>query len=586
MSRGRSCLPLLKVLALTCLVAGGQALADTGGRPPPEPQSGLSAKIEARGSHHMVVTADPLASQAALDVLRRGGNALDAAIAAQMVLNVVEPQSSGIGGGGFLLYWDAARRVLHAYDGRETAPAAAASDRFLDRQGRPIPFYEAVVGGRSVGVPGLVRMLGQAHRRHGRLAWVSLFQPAIELAEGGFPVTNRLHHLLARDEHLRRLEPSRSFFYGADGAPPQPGSKMVNRPLASVMRTLATEGADSFYDGELAKSAVKAVRAASIAPGDLSLADMRNYEALERPPVCGPYRVYLVCGVGPPSSGGIAVLQMLAYLAPFDLAALPPVSAELAHLLAEAGKLAFADRARYVADPDFVPVPAEGLLDPGYLQARRQQIDPRRSMGQAAAGDPPWRQGRWGDSSAEEPPSTTHLSIVDAGGNAVALTSSIESAFGSRLMVDGYLLNNQLTDFSFRPTDEDRPVANRVEPRKRPRSSMAPTMVFNPNGGLVAVLGSAGGPAIIGHVVQTLVALLDHQLGAQDAVSLPHVVNRNGVTELEAATPAAQLAQALALMGHETTVHPMTSGLHVVVLRGGVLFGAADPRREGAALGE
>jgi len=574
-------LALLLLLLLPALPAAAQNRAE------PEAAAGGGGQELARAGRHMVAAAHPAATEAGLAMLRQGGNALDAAIAAAMVLNLVEPQSSGIGGGGFLLHWEQAGRRLASYDGRETAPAAARPERFLDAGGRPRRFAETVPGGLSVGVPGLLRMLEAAHRGHGRLRWEVLFQPAIRLAEDGFAVGDRLAGLLAADPALQRFPAARAYFARPDGTPLRAGDRLANPALARTFRLIAAGGADALYRGPLADAIVAAVAGAPENPGDMTLEDLARYRALERPPVCGPYRLAVVCGVGPPSSGGIAVLQILTLLERFDLAGLEPVSAEAAHLFAEAGRLAYADRAQWLADPDRVEVPVAGLLYRGYLEDRSGLIDLERSMGTAPAGEPPARQGRLAPDPSLRDTGTTHLSVLDGDGNAVALTASIEGAFGSRLMVAGFLLNNQLTDFAFAPEQDGVAVANRVEPGKRPRSSMAPTLVLDARMQRVLLaLGSPGGSRIPNYVAQALVAMLDWRLDPQAAAALPHYGSRNGPTELEADTAAAGLRAALESLGHRVETAAMTSGLEIVVRVPDGLLGGIDPRREGLAAGD
>ncbi|MCC5599938.1 gamma-glutamyltransferase [Nostoc favosum] len=554
--------------------------------PPPEAASGRVEREAVRTNKYVVVAANPLASAAGRDVLRRGGSAIDAAIAVQMVLTLVEPQSSGIGGGAFLVYYDAKTKKLVTYDGRETAPAAAKPDRFLDANGKPLQFYDAVVGGKSVGVPGVLRMLELAHKKYGKLPWSQLFQGAIQLSEQGFPLSPRLYTLLSKDQYLSRNEPAKSYFYQPDGTPKPVGTRLVNQSLAEVLRQIAKGGADAFYQGNIAKDIVATVSQAAV-PGDLTTTDLVQYQAKLREPVCGTYRIYKVCGMGPPSSGGLTVLQILGILQKFNLAALKPASLEAVHLFSEAGRLAYADRNLYIADTDFVSVPVKELINPNYLKLRAAIINPERSIGQAQAGNPLLQQvNPLGKDQSRDFPSTSHVSIVDAAGNAISMTTSIEDAFGSRLMVRGFLLNNQLTDFSFSPTSEGKPVANRIEAKKRPRSSMAPMMVFDRNGKLVMVIGSAGGPQIINYVAKAIVAHLDWGLDIQQALSLPNFGSRNGPTELEENTDVANLKSALEARGHTISVIQLTSGSTGIVLTNQGLVSGADPRREGAPLGE
>lgn len=571
---------LPRLALLTALLATPGALAQNAA---PEAATGRTDKPAASATRYMAAAAHPLAVEAGRTILAAGGSAVDAAIAVQMVLNLVEPQSSGIGGGAFLLHWDAGQRRTQAYDGRETAPAAARVDRFLGPDGVPLPFKTAVVGGRSVGVPGVLRMLELAHRQHGRLSWAELFAPAIRLADEGFAMTPRLHGLLALETALPEQPAARAIYYQPDGKPKPVGAIVRNHEFAETLRIIARDGADAFYGGPLAERIVQAVTGAARNPGDLTLADLAGYEARERPPVCGAFRTWTVCGMPPPSSGGISVLQILGimqHFPPFE-----PMSPIGAHILAEAGKLAFADRDRYIADSDVVPVPVEPLLEPDYLRARARLIDPAHAMAKAEPGDLPGRHGLADDASPELP-STSHLSIVDAAGNAVAMTTSIENAWGSTLMVGGFLLNNQLTDFSFRPTQDGRLIANRVAPGKRPRSSMAPTLVFDQAGTLRLVTGSPGGSRIIGYVARHILAVLDARLHPQAAVALPHIVNRNGPTELEKGTEAEALREKLEALGHSVSIVEMTSGLHAIVIGQNSLRGGADPRREGAVAGE
>jgi gamma-glutamyltranspeptidase/glutathione hydrolase len=558
---------------LAVLVLAGCVLAAAAGPARAEP---------AKAARQMVAAANPLAAEAGREILRAGGSAIDAAIATALVLNLVEPQSSGIGGGAFLLHYDGQTSDVAAYDGRETAPAAATPELFLRPDGEPMDFWEAVVGGRSVGVPGLVRLFELAHRAHGRLPWAMLFEPAIRLAQDGFAVSPRLHSLIAEDKYLKTDPAAAAYFHDADGAPLAAGTTLRNPAFAETLRRIARHGAEAFYTGPIAEAMVAAVRGAAANPGAMSMADLAGYQAKQRPVLCGPYRTWRVCGMPPPTSGGVAVLQILGSLQGFDLPALAPESAEAWHLIAEASRLAFADRNQFLADADFVPVPLDDLLDPAYLARRGSLIVPEASLGTAEPGLP-LQNGAMPVQQA--PPSTSHLVVADAAGNAVSMTASIESAFGARLMAAGFLLNNELTDFSFRPEADGRPVANRVQAGKRPRSSMAPTMVLDREGRLVLAVGSPGGSRIIGYVVKAVIGALDWGLDMQAAIDLPNVVNRNGATDVEEGAPAA-LEEGLAARGHEVKVGPLNSGLHGIAVTAAGLEGGADPRREGIALGD
>jgi len=555
-------------------------------QPAPEPASPVSAKLTVVAQHFLLAAAHPLAVEAGYRILERGGSAIDAAVAVQMVLNLVEPQSSGIGGGAFILHYSAADKSLSAYDGRETAPAAAKADRFLDAGGRPLKFLDAVVGGKSVGTPGVLRALALAHARYGKLPWAELFQPAIGLAQNGFPLSPRLHRLLAWvSASVSERDPAmRSLYYQDDGTPRPVGTLITNPALAATLRTIATRGVDAFYTGEIAHDVSSAVQNAPN-PGDLTADDLARYRALKRDAVCAAYRRWKVCGMPPPSSGGVTVLQVLGILQRLAPESLPADPVRAAHLIIEAERLAYADRERYLADADFVPVPVAGLLAPAYLAARAALVQENRALGPVLPGTPPGAPLELADDASPELPSTSHMSIVDAAGNAVAMTSSIEFAFGSQQMVRGFLLNNQLTDFSFVAQRDGKPVANRVEPGKRPRSAMAPTMVFDRSGALVLVLGSAGGSAIINHVVKTLVAVLDRGVDIQEAIALPNFGNRNGPTELERGSVAAGWAAPLQALGHTVRVIDMTSGVHAIQRTRDGWRGGADPRREGSAQG-
>lgn len=535
---------------------------------------------------YMVAAANPLAAEAGRAVLAAGGTAADAAVAVQTMLNLVEPQSSGIGGGAFALYWDAAEQRLITLDGRERAPLAADETYWLDEAGEPLGWWEAVVGGRSVGVPGTLKLLETLHGRYGSQPWADLLQPAIDTAEQGFVISPRLAESIAAAQarELDRFEAARAYFFEPDGSPKVAGTVLTNPAFADTLRRIAAEGSAPFYTGEIAADIVAAVKT-DINPGILTLEDLAAYTVVERAPVCLVYRGYDVCGMGPPTSGGLTVGQILGLLEGFDLPAMGP-SARAWHLYAEAARLAYADRGLYMADSDYVAMPTAGLLDRDYLARRAALIDPVRAMTRAEPGHPPWddAEGRAPDTQPERP-GTSHFAIVDAYGNMLSMTTTIETGFGSRVMARGFLLNNELTDFARDPEVDGRPVANRVEGGKRPRSSMSPTIVFR-DGDPVLLIGSPGGSRIINYVANALVGILDWGLDPQAAVSMGHVVNRNGPTELERGTAVTGLARRLEGLGHEVVIRPLESGLHAIqIMPDGTLVGGADPRREGVALG-
>lgn len=534
----------------------------------------------------MVVAAHPLASQAGADVLATGGTAADAMVAVQAVLGLVEPQSSGLGGGAFLVWYDAGTGELTTLDGRETAPLAATPRLFQDAAGEPLKFFEAVVGGRSVGTPGTPALMAEAHRRWGRNDWAGLLEPAIRLAEDGFTVSPRLATLVAGDAERLAIHPDTAAYFLPGGKPLVEGDTLRNPAYAATLRVLAEQGADGFYTGPIAEKIVAAVKGAAGNPGVLEPVDLAIYRVKERAPVCAPYRLWQVCGMGPPSSGALAIGQVLGMVQDHDLTALGPDNPESWRLIGDASRLAFADRGRYVADTDFVPVPVQGMLDPSYLQGRAILLAGDDALPEVTAGTPEFDHSLlWADGVTLEQPSTTHISIVDRYGNVLSMTSTIENAFGSRVMAGGFLLNNELTDFSFRSHDGGVPIANRVEPGKRPRSSMAPTIVLR-DGVPVLAIGSPGGSSIIGYVTQALIAHLDWGMDVQQAVSMGHALNRFGTYDLEEGTEAAALAAPLQAMGYEVKIGAQTSGLHAIAITADGLQGGADPRREGVALGE
>ncbi|PRE10202.1 gamma-glutamyltransferase [Burkholderia multivorans] len=584
-------------------VAASGAAAPLPGMHAPELATGWTDKPGWTAQRYMIAAANPLATQAGYEMLKAGGTAVDAAIATQMVLALVEPQSSGIGGGAFMLYFDG--KTTQAYDGRETAPAAATDSLFYGPTGQPMSFYEGVVGGRSVGTPGVLRMLEAAHRANGKLPWRRLFQPAIRLAEHGFTISPRLATLIANDRYLANDPAARAYFYNKDGTPKAAGTVLKNPALAVVLRQVADRGANAFYTGAIARDIVAKVRKHPTNPGLLSMQDLARYKAKVRAPLCADYRRSIVCGMPPPSSGGLAIAQMLGILEAMpdwqQIGAQKPVRNEVgyeptpfaAHVFSEAGRLAYADRARYVADPDFVPLPGgnwASLIDKSYL-AQRAQLIGDNSMGVAQAGTPQGATLAMADDRSPELPSTSDIAIVDRYGHALSMTTSIEDAFGSRLMVRGFLLNNQLTDFSFVSTENGRPVANRVQPGKRPRSAMSPELVFDKKTKQVTlIVGSAGGPAIINHVAKALVGVLDWGMTMQQAIALPNFGSMNGPTQLERGRVSDALVEGLKGRGHDVQIVQMNSGLQGIqrlnVQGQTVWFGGADPRREGVAMGE
>ena len=578
---------LALALAMVISITGAQAqLLDP--RSAPEGDTGLQSHALAKAQRHMIAAANEYAAEAGREMLRAGGSAIDAAIAAQLVLNIVEPQSSGIGGGAFLLYWDAKKSELKTFDGRETAPASARPDRFLV-EGKPMPFNTAVLSGLSIGVPGVVRLIEDVHAKYGKLSWAKLFEPAIRIAENGFRISPRLHLLLRLQNPADFAPAARAYFFTSTGSPLPIGYELKNPQFAETLKTIAAGGAKAFYEGPIAEAIVKAVNSAPIAPGGMTLDDLKSYQAKERPPLCVMYRAYEVCGMGPPSSGGLTVAQTLKLLEPFDLGkgAGAALNAGAVHTIAEAEKLAFADRNRYIGDPDFVSIPS-GLLDDAYVARRRALIKPDSAAAKPGPGEPPGlKRQSYGVDATIERSGTSHISVIDDEGNALSMTTTIEGAFGSHNWAAGFLLNNQLTDFSFVPVDADgRPAANAVGPGKRPRSSMAPTIVFDTARHVTAVLGSPGGSRIILYVLKTLVALIDWGLDAQQAADLLNFGSQGSVLELEPDWSTVPLSLSLKPIGHTIVPSLMNSGVHIVTRREGHIEGGADARREGAALGD
>ncbi|SEL18934.1 gamma-glutamyltranspeptidase / glutathione hydrolase [Pseudomonas sp. NFIX51] len=596
----------LLAVALSLAACNASAPSHTALPPAPEIASGYRTDLQVQhADRHMAAAANPLAAEAGREMLRKGGSAIDAAIAMQAVLTLVEPQSSGIGGGALIVLWDG--KAVRTYDGRETAPAGATEKLFLQADGKPMPFPQAQIGGRSVGTPGVLRALELAHEKHGRLPWAQLFEPAIRLADQGFPISPRLHSMIVADPYLAKSPDMAAYFLQADGTPKAVGTLLKNPQLAAVLERIAKEGPNALYQGPVAREIVAKVQGHAN-PGSLSLNDLQGYRAKEREPLCTDYKRWQVCGMPPPSSGGIALAQILGTLQALEARdpryALPPLkptkthlpaglepAPEAVHLIAEAERLAYADRALYVADSDFAPVPIAGLVAPRYL-AQRAALIGERSMAKAEPGKPQGIQVAYAPDRSPMRISTSQVVAMDDQGGAVSMTTTVEAAFGSHLMVQGFMLNNQMTDFSFIPEENGQPVANRVQPGKRPRSSMAPTLVFDRDSGeLLATVGSPGGSQIIEYVAKSVIGMLDWNLDPQAAISLPNFGSRNGPTELEQGQFTPGLKAALKAKGHELSDIDMTSGTQAIVrvrdAQGKTSWaGGADPRREGAALGD
>ncbi len=550
----------------------------------PEAATGFTQHKTAVAREFMAVSAHPLATQAAFDMLKKGGSAVDASIAAQLVLGLVEPQSSGIGGGAFMMSYNAEAKKLVQYDGRETAPSAVDENHFMS-EGERMSFFKAVVGGHSVGVPGLVKMLEHAHKAEGKLAWSTLFEPAIRIATEGFLVSPRLHTLLQVIPKVAERDAITEYFYDENKAPLAIGHRLKNPDYAHTLTLIAKNGSRAFYEGEIAEAIVATVQNDPKVPGKLSLEDMKAYQVKEREPVCGPFKSYTACGAALPSSGGMSVLNILGVLEAKKLSELTPDSVAFTHLFAEANKLAFADRNRYMADADFVDVPVAGLLNPAYWQARATLVKADSTRDTFPSGEPTANQ--WLSAESPERPSTSHLNVIDAEGNAVSMTTTIESGFGSRLLVKGFLLNNQLTDFSFVPVNAEKErVANRIQPGKRPRSSMSPFIIFDEDKNLKLLIGSPGGSQIIAYVARVIANVLGQDMSLEESVNRPHIVARNnGRVDLEEGRFSEAQRQALSDLGHNIRERGLNSGLHGIYIEDGVMSGVADARREGAAMG-
>ncbi len=560
---------ILVLLALTALPAAAQAPKNF-------------------APHAMVAAANPLAAAAGLEMLKAHGSAVDAAIATQLVLNLVEPESSGIGGGAFMLVYDPQAKKTTSFDGREVAPQSARPDMFLDANGQPRAHFDPIPGGLSVGIPGVIGMLELAHVKYGKLPWARLFEPAIRIAENGFPIGPKLARTIAGAARMKNMPDIARMFYHLDGSPMKEGEILKNPELAQTFRVLAKGGAKAFYTGPIAQAIVDAVQhAPGKNQGGMTMADLAGFHARELEPVCGDYRIWHLCSMGPPSSGGVAIVQILGMLQRFPSSDLKPNSLSETHLFTQASRLAYADRAKYLGDASVVAVPVQGLLDKTYIANRAALIDPARDMGTAEAGNPPQKHAQYAPQVSPENHGTSHMTIVDENGEVIAMTTSVETTFGAEIMAKGFLLNNTLTDFSFQPVRNGVAVANAPAPGKRPLSAMSPTIVFDRNGNFVLGIGSPGGPSIIDYVAQSLVAILDGGLSPQEAISLPRHLNTNGGTTLERSAWADQMAPQLIAMGHTIrNAGGEGSGLQVIEKVPGGYLGGADPRRDGVVVGD
>jgi gamma-glutamyltranspeptidase/glutathione hydrolase len=545
-----------------------------------------AARADVVAKHHMIAAANPYAAQAGLQMLRKGGSAVDAAIAAQLVLTLVEPESSGIGGGAFLLLYDPKTKRVTSFDGRETAPQSATPGMFLDASGKARGHFDAVPGGLSVGVPGDIAVLALAHDKYGRLPWAALFEPAIALAENGFPIGRKLGATIKAFPQMAQMPDIKRYFYKPDGTPLAEGDTLKNPELAQTLREIASKGPSAFYSGDIAQAIVDAVQHAPVNPGGMTLADLGGYHARELPALCGHYRAYKLCSMGPPSSGGVGVLQILGMLQRFPSKDLQPGTLSAVHLFSEASRLAFADRAKYLGDASYVDVPIAGLLDPTYLAQRSQLIDPAKDMGQAEAGNPPEKHAEYAPDRKLQLPGTSHLTAVDDRGEVVSMTTTIEFVFGSEVMAKGFFLNNQLTDFAFEPVRDGKPVANAPAPGKRPLSAMSPTLMFDKRGHFAISVGSPGGPIIIDYTTQAIMNMVDGHESPQQAAAEPKHANPNGPTLLEKGTKLEALAPQLTAMGHTVRLYGLESGLHIIARVKHGYEGGADPRRDGVAVGD
>ncbi len=555
------------------------------------PDRGQLPIVEAK--HQMVAAANPLAAAAGKQILDQGGSAVDAAIAMQLVLTLVEPQSSGIGGGGFLLSHNPATKTTRSFDGRETAPSSATPGLFTGADGKPVSMVDAFQGGRSVGIPGMIRLMETAHKVEGKLPWAKLFDPAIRLARDGFLVSPRLSMMTGSAQKLIQNFPATAkYLLDKDGKPLAAGTRLRNPAYAKLLKEIAKKGPDIFYTGSFARDAVAAMASSPISPATVPVADFASYKVVERAPLCGRYRAYRICSMGPPSSGAVAILQALQMLSYADLRALGPTNPKSIHLIAESLAVAFADRELYLADPSFVDVPVKGLLDPDYVEKRWKLIDPSKAGSVYPPGQP-LRESQQALAPHVGPdvPSTSHMVAADRMGNVATWTGTVQAPFGSFLMVRGVVLNNQLTDFAFLPEKDGMPVANRVQPGKRPRSSMSPAIVFDAQGRFVLAVGSAGGSRIIAHTLKTIIGVLDWDMSPQRAIEYPNFFKSAQGLAIEPGPVLEATKSGLEAMGHKLTVQQNVSGIQAIQARyaadGTVTYvGGADPRREGVVLGD
>ena len=548
----------------------------------PEPSSQLTNKKMVFARQQMVVSANPYISEAGNMILAQGGNAVDAAIATALMVSLVEPQSGGIGGGGFILYLNPKENILTSIDARETSSNTTKENQFLDSNDKPLNYGQAVFLGTSVGVPSLLKGLALLHQKYGSLEWNKLFLPTIRLAKEGFLISPRLHTLIVKDPFLLKNINASRYFFDKDLNPLPIGYLLKNPELAKVLEEVSIHGVAKFYEGEIAKDITRAVKQHQTS-GGLNEDDLKQYQAVERKVVCGPYRSWKICGMAPPSSGGITLISMLGILQNFSLNQLNEL--DYVHYLSEAGRLAYADRDIHIADPDFIQIPIDSLIDPKYTKERSHLISIKKSMVNAKPGNLNQLPVQLGSDSSSELPATSHISIVDKNGQAVSMTISVASAFGSRIMTNGFFLNNEMTDFSFKSKENQQLIANRIEPTKRPRSSMSPTFVFDEQQRLVMTLGSAGGPSIINYVAKTITAVLDRNLNIQEAIDYPNIGSRNQETELEKESFVEQFAQELQLRGHPLLIREMNSGTQGIFINRDGLWGGVDGRREGIAIG-